>query len=161
MPEIPEGYNIKELYRCLQCAICTGSCPVSSVIEGFNPREMVLKYVLYGEQEEVLENDLIWNCTMCQLCSERCPHEIDVSGLIIHIMNRAALRRNIPEALRKQVVRIKISGRALTETPRSSRVRRELGLKPLKEPDAGEIRRILSDCGIEDVIGNIELLDSE
>ena len=54
MPGVPDGYDKKELYKCLQCAICTGSCPVSRVIEGFNPREMVLKYVLNGGAEDVV-----------------------------------------------------------------------------------------------------------
>jgi heterodisulfide reductase subunit C len=156
MPDIPDKYNKKELYRCLQCAICTGSCPVSRVIEGFNPRETVLRYILYGEQEEVLEDDLIWCCTACQICSERCPHEIDICGLIIQIMNHAAFRRNIPEALQKQAAQIAGTGRAVSPTPRSERIRRELGLKPLKEPDTGEIRKILIDSGINNVIGESE-----
>ena len=109
MPEATDQYNKKEIYRCLQCAICTGSCPVSRVIDGFNPREMVLKYILYGEEEEVLENDLIWYCTTCRICSERCPHDIDICGLIIHIMNHSAERRNIPEAIQKQVHRLRLN----------------------------------------------------
>ena len=154
MPGVPDGFDKKELYKCLQCAICTGSCPVSRVIEGFNPREMVLNYILNNEQDEVLENEMIWYCTACQICSERCPHEIDISGLIIHIMNHAAERRNIPEPLQKQVARIARTGRAIASTPRSKRIREEMGLKPLKEPDAGEIRKILSATGIADIPDN-------
>ncbi len=156
MPGVPDGYDKKELYKCLQCAICTGSCPVSRVIEGFNPREMVLKYVLNGEREDVLGSEMIWYCTTCQICSERCPHEIDISGLIIHIMNRAAERRNIPGPLQKQVEQIAGTGRAIAPTPRSKRIRAEMGLKPLKEPDTGEIRKILSETGIEDIQGDSE-----
>ncbi len=154
MPGVPDRYDKKALYKCLQCAICTGSCPVSRVIEGFNPREMVLKYILNDEPEEVLETELIWCCTTCQICSERCPHEIDISGLIIHIMNRAAERRNIPGPLKKQVAQIAGTGRAIAPTPRSKRIRGEMGLKPLKEPDAGEIRKILSATGIADIRGD-------
>jgi heterodisulfide reductase subunit C len=156
MPGIPDGYDKKELYKCLQCAICTGSCPVSRVIDGFNPREMVLNYILNDEQEEVLETEMIWYCTTCQICSERCPHEIDISGLIIHIMNHAAERRNIPGPLQKQVAQIAGTGRAIAPTLRSKRRREEIGLKPPKEPDTGEIQNILSATGIADIQGDCE-----
>ena len=154
MPEVPDGFDKKELYKCLQCAICTGSCPVSRVIEGFNPREMVLDYILNDEQDEVLEAEMIWYCTTCQICNERCPHEIDICGLIIHIMNHAAERRNIPGPLQKHVAQIVETGRAIASTPRSKRIREEMGLKPIKKPDAVEIREILSVTGITDIQGD-------
>ena len=69
-------------------------------------------------------------------------------------MNREAERRNIPEALRKQVAQIAGTGRAIAPTSRSKRIRGEMGLKPLKEPDAGEVRKILSATGIADIRGD-------
>ena len=53
-------YDREEFYRCLQCAVCTGSCPSAQVVEGFNPRELILRYMLYGEQEEVLADEKLW-----------------------------------------------------------------------------------------------------
>ena len=146
-----DSFDVKELHHCLQCAICTGSCPVSRVIEGFNPRELVLRYVLYGEKDEVIDTDVIWCCTTCQVCRERCPHEIDISGFLIFIMNQAAKRQKCPEAHKKQIARIAETGRAVAATSRSERIRSELGLKPLTKRDNGEIKRILHAAGIRDI----------
>ena len=34
-------YDKEEFYRCLQCAVCTGSCPSAQVVEGYTYRAEV------------------------------------------------------------------------------------------------------------------------
>ncbi len=152
MSGTPELFNRKDFYRCLQCAICTGSCPAARVIEGFNPREYILKYILYGEQEELLKSDMIWCCTTCQICQERCPHGIDISGFLIHIMNLAAERGNLPEEILKEIRLIAETGRSIKSTAHTVRVREELGLKALEQPDTEEIRNILREAGLKGML---------
>ena len=57
---------------CAQCGKCTSNCPVSKVIEGFNPRQLVSKVAL-GKINELIMEDAIWTCTTCLKCRERCP----------------------------------------------------------------------------------------
>lgn len=145
-------YDKEEFYRCLQCAVCTGSCPVARVIEGFNPREIILRYMLYGEQEEVLADERLWCCTTCHACQERCPHEITISGLLTHIMNLAAKRGNLPRPLKENIKLMAETGWSVRATSHSDRVREQLGLKPLKKPDTEEIRSILCEAGLEEIL---------
>jgi heterodisulfide reductase subunit C len=145
-------YDKEEFYRCLQCAVCTGSCPSAQVIEGFNPREIILRYMLYGEQEEVLADRKLWCCTTCHACQERCPHEITISGLLTHIMNLAARRGNLPEPLRENIRLMAETGWSVRATSHSDRVRRELGLRPLKRPNVKEIRSILEEAGLAEIL---------
>ena len=145
-------YDKEEFYRCLQCAICTGSCPAAQVVDGFNPREIILRYMLYGEQEEVLADEKLWCCTTCHACQERCPHEITISGLLTHIMNLAAKRGNLPRPLKENIKLMAETGWSVKATSHSDRIRGELGLKPLKRPDTEEIRSILCEAGLEEIL---------
>jgi heterodisulfide reductase subunit C len=145
-------YDKEEFYRCLQCAICTGSCPAAQVVEGFNPREIILRYMLYGEQEEVLADEKLWCCTTCHACQERCPHEITISGLLTHIMNLAAKGGNLPRPLKENVRLMAETGWSVRATSHSDRIREQLGLKPLKHPDTTEIRSILCEAGLEEIL---------
>jgi heterodisulfide reductase subunit C len=145
-------YDKEEFYRCLQCAICTGSCPAAQVVDGFNPREIILRYMLYGEQEEVLADEKLWCCTTCHACQERCPHEITISGLLTHIMNLAARRGNLPRPLKENIKLMAETGWSVKATSHSDRIREQLGLKPLKHPDTAEIRSILCEAGLEEIL---------
>jgi heterodisulfide reductase subunit C len=145
-------YDKEEFYRCLQCAVCTGSCPAAVVVPGFNPREIILRYMLYGEQEEVLQDEKLWACTTCHACQERCPHQITISGLLTHIMNLAARRGNLPRALKENVQLMARTGWSVRATAHSDRVRRELGLRPLQRPNDEEIRGILRAAGLDQIL---------
>jgi heterodisulfide reductase subunit D len=63
-------------YNCVECGICTGSCPVSRVNPDFSPRLMVEKLLL-GPQEEILADRELWSCLTCRTCSVRCPAQVD------------------------------------------------------------------------------------
>ena len=145
-------YDKQEFYACLQCAVCTGSCPAARVVPGYNPREFILRYILYGEQEEVLDNPLIWCCTTCHTCQERCPNGICITGLLTHILNMAAKRGNVPQALIAGVRTMVETGWSIPATPRSDRIRKELGLAPLKQPNHKEIREIFSEAGLDAIL---------
>jgi len=63
-------------YNCVECGICTASCPVSRVNPDFSPRLMVEKLLL-GPQEEILADRELWSCLTCRTCSVRCPSQVD------------------------------------------------------------------------------------
>jgi heterodisulfide reductase subunit D len=65
-------------YYCLECGICTGSCPVSRHHEAFSPRLMVERALLTGDEADLRERD-VWSCLTCGTCSARCPATVDYS----------------------------------------------------------------------------------
>lgn len=145
-------FDQEEFYQCLQCAICTGSCPTARVIPGYSPREIILRYILYGAQEKVLAMPEIWYCTTCHVCQERCPHNIRISGLLTHIMNLAARQGNLPTTLREGIKLMAETGWSFMATSHSDRLRQELGLNALKKPNAEEIRQIFREAGLDEIL---------
>lgn len=61
---------------CIDCGECTGSCPVSRVNVHYSPRLSVEKLLL-GYFNEIKNDDDIWSCLTCGLCSVRCPSDVD------------------------------------------------------------------------------------
>jgi len=67
---------------CQQCGKCPSSCPVSRHIEGFNPRQIIAKVSL-GKIEELLRSDILWTCSSCLKCKERCPENVSPYDVIL------------------------------------------------------------------------------
>ncbi|MFQ6092804.1 MAG: (Fe-S)-binding protein [bacterium] len=63
-------------HYCLECGICTGSCPISRWNPKFSPRLMVERALLEPEDELYLDPEL-WSCLTCGACSRRCPSTVD------------------------------------------------------------------------------------
>ncbi|MDD3471164.1 MAG: (Fe-S)-binding protein [Syntrophaceae bacterium] len=88
---IPEIIDHTHAYYCLDCGICTGSCPVSRTTPDFSPRLMVEKALL-DEVENPLEDINIWSCLSCGQCSERCPSNIDYPEFV-RLVREEAVRQ--------------------------------------------------------------------
>ncbi len=63
-------------YNCIDCGVCTGSCPVARVNGQFSPR-MTVERFLVGLGDEVEMDKEIWSCLSCGLCTVRCPSQVD------------------------------------------------------------------------------------
>jgi len=87
MPDILQLIEAIKTYYCLDCGVCTGSCPVATIFSGFSPRRIVERS-LY-ELEDVSDPD-IWYCLGCAQCSIRCPAKIDFPEFI-RLMRKEAL----------------------------------------------------------------------
>jgi len=75
-------------YLCLECGICTGSCPVSRLHPEYSPRLTVERSLLFGETETVCDPEL-WSCLTCGTCDERCPSQVDFTGFMRALRGRA------------------------------------------------------------------------
>jgi heterodisulfide reductase subunit D len=73
-------------YYCLDCGVCTGSCPVSRVFPTFSPR-LIVERSLHGLEE--LTDDTIWSCLTCARCSVRCPAKINFPEFIRLVRDEA------------------------------------------------------------------------
>jgi heterodisulfide reductase subunit C len=86
---IPDGEKIK---ACLQCATCSGSCPLSYAMD-ITPRELIALFRA-GDIETILKSRTIWICASCYTCQARCPAGIKVTD-IIYALKRTAMERNM------------------------------------------------------------------
>jgi heterodisulfide reductase subunit C len=78
---------------CFQCRKCTNGCPVSFAMDLF-PDEVV-RLVLLGQKEKVLNCKTIWICAACETCTTRCPNEVRIAELMDHL-KEMAIKENVP-----------------------------------------------------------------
>jgi heterodisulfide reductase subunit C len=74
------------LTSCFQCSKCSAGCPVSDKVN-IQIHE-VMRMLLFG-LEEVLQTDMIWLCTTCYTCQERCPQTIEITDILFGLKNIA------------------------------------------------------------------------
>lgn len=73
--------------RCIQCATCSGVCPVSSYME-ITPRR-VIELTRRGFKQDVLNANTIWICTSCYECQVECPKEIGITDIMYALKAKA------------------------------------------------------------------------
>jgi len=128
---------------CYQCGACAGDCPATTYGTGFNPREIMLK-VLYGLGEELIREDsIVWHCTNCYSCHERCPQEVKPVEVIISLKNMLADRGILPPAVTKVIGTFEETGRTVPYSPAIDKTRAKFGLPPLPPVPMDEIRKII------------------
>ncbi len=71
----------QQIDYCMECGVCTGSCPISHERPGFSPRQMI-KRTLVEPDGYILQSNDLWACLSCSRCSDRCPVGIDFPEFI-------------------------------------------------------------------------------
>ena len=72
----PGGGNIR---ACIQCGICTGTCPAAGEME-YPPRK-IIAMIRAGMRGEVLSSSSMWHCLSCYMCTVRCPRGVKPTEL--------------------------------------------------------------------------------
>ncbi len=71
----------QQVAYCMECGVCTGSCPISRETPRFSPRQAI-KRALLDRDETLYHGNEIWRCLSCARCSSRCPVRIDFPQFI-------------------------------------------------------------------------------
>ncbi len=128
---------------CYQCGACVGDCPATTYSKEFNPREIMLK-VLYGLGSELLtEDSVLWQCTNCYNCHERCPQEVKPVEVIISLKNMLADRGIYPDAVAKVIETFEQTGRTTPLSAAVDRQRQKFGLPPMSPVPMHELQQII------------------
>ena len=72
----PGGEKIR---ACIQCGICTGSCPAANEME-YAPRK-IIAMIRAEMRDEVLSSSSMWHCLSCYTCTVRCPRGVKPAEL--------------------------------------------------------------------------------
>lgn len=93
-----------KLLECIQCGMCTSSCPVARKAK-LNIRRYMREVSISGKLTLRPENE-VWSCTTCSTCSIRCPkdlspHEflIDVRSVVVEEGKVAPTIRDVLEGI--------------------------------------------------------------
>jgi len=79
---IPGGESVR---WCIQCGMCSGSCPNAAQMDNSLRRTIAL--IRAGRRYEVLTSNTMWVCASCYLCTVRCPKEVKITELM-HTLER-------------------------------------------------------------------------
>ena len=67
--------DVEKLKHCYECGICTGSCPMSEILEGdYNPRTLLENIFL--DPDRALSSVELWLCAWCYRCYRHCNQAI-------------------------------------------------------------------------------------
>ena len=98
------------LFPCIQCGKCTGGCPISVVSPHFNVRK-ILYEILNSEGEDIAQKkEMIWDCSTCTTCAQRCPKQVDPADLIISMRSVLVEDGQVPPKVRDVLKSIAIRG---------------------------------------------------
>ena len=86
----------KQIDYCMECGMCTGSCPISREMTTFSPRQIIKRAVL-DPDESLARSPEIWACLSCATCSGRCPAEINFPEFISSHRQEARSLGNLPQ----------------------------------------------------------------
>lgn len=134
---------------CYQCGACVGDCPAAMYTDRFNPRKVMLE-VLYGQSESLLGDDsVLWLCTNCYNCHERCPQDVKPVEVIISLKNMLADRGYFPPGVEKIIDTFEKTGRTVPYSPAIDKRRARFGLDPLSPIPMEDIRKLIEPVGGE------------
>jgi heterodisulfide reductase subunit C len=86
---VPGGEAIRS---CIQCGVCTGSCPTADRWD-YPPRR-VIAMVRAGLRDELLSSNSMWFCASCYTCTVRCPRDIKPAD-IMHALEVISIRSGL------------------------------------------------------------------
>ncbi len=176
MTAIAELVNATKTYYCLDCGVCTGSCPVARVFPEFSPRQ-IIERSLYDLEE--LSDRTLWDCLTCAQCSVRCPAEINFPEFIRRMRDEArtigfdgmpahnGMLQTIMSLQTTHIQQHRTSWIEDGKTKETGDVFYFVGCRPyfdviFRDIDAGSIQgaqhilKILNLCGVEPVVSNDE-----
>ena len=132
-----------DLFACYQCGTCTGSCPVARFGgEEFSPRN-IIRLIMLGDRDAVLQNPLIWLCTGCYVCEERCPQDVKPPEIFVHLRNMAAKENIMPSVWSDIAANILTFGLMNEVGEYENKIRQtRFKLPELPTPDADIMRKL-------------------
>lgn len=103
----------EKLFSCMQCGTCTSSCPTAYAMD-YTPRQL-WQMMQLGMEEEVLNSQTFWLCTVCKSCQVRCPRGISLTDTMVALKEYATRKGiNVPTGMQMLgetvITRYNISG---------------------------------------------------
>lgn len=146
-----------KLSYCFQCGKCNDVCPISQRWGSrYNPRDLVLFSAL-GFKEALVnavvkDPFVLWGCTTCETCDEKCPAEIPITDIISLLKNVSVSLGVTPEFYPESTRTIFDCGMSIPVQAAVEKRREKLGIGFAPEIPADEIKKIMQTTGIEKLV---------
>jgi Fe-S oxidoreductase len=115
LPSLPEG---KELFGCIQCGACAGTCPYGEVMD-YPPRR-IIAMLRAGLVEKVFRSESLLACVACYSCTAKCPRGIRLTDVLLPLMKEQTLAYlpELPAELQKALQNTLRYGNPMGESSR-------------------------------------------
>jgi heterodisulfide reductase subunit C len=107
-----------------------------------NLRLLVQELLAAKDRLPAAAGDLLWLCTTCYQCEDRCPEGIPLATLLIKVKNMAADQGLVPEAIRQEIEALLATGFTFPPVKGILARRKKLGLPDLPLPDDHEMQAL-------------------
>jgi heterodisulfide reductase subunit C2 len=87
---------------CYQCGKCTAGCPVADMMD-LMPNQ-IIRLAQIGDIERASASSAVWLCVACQTCTERCPKEVDIAGVMDAMRELSLRNNNAHESMKRTIV---------------------------------------------------------
>ena len=121
-------YNTKDLLHCFNCSTCLSGCPASHGDPPLLVRNLA-RMVVYGLEDDLLDDDTPWACVSCSRCEEMCPMDVKPFEMILAIRRWQSLNdeTRVPTAI------VEIYKRGYTQSVgTNTELRNSLGLPEIQ-----------------------------
>ena len=128
---------------CYQCGACVSLCPTAKYSTEFNPRTIMLMALLGLEDKLIAPDSIIWKCTNCYTCYERCPQDVRPVDVITALKNICVAEDRAPDIITRYSAGILDTG---VSTPLSAAIvkrREKFGLPKFNITGYDEMKIIL------------------
>ncbi|WP_457553239.1 (Fe-S)-binding protein [Desulfobacula sp.] len=95
----PLGDNILE---CLTCGACNSRCTWFDEQGGPLPRA-IIRMAALGLDEQLVKSNMIWDCLLCNRCTQGCPMGISMDKIVTKARSLAIADDNIPKDIKKGI----------------------------------------------------------
>jgi heterodisulfide reductase subunit C len=129
---------------CYQCGACVGDCPSARFDPAFNPREIMLTALLGAHDDLLAPGSVVWKCSNCYNCYERCPQDVRPVEVILALKNLARETGAQPAAVAGVVEMIVKTGRSAPMLATLARKREAMGLPPISPVAVDELQALLA-----------------
>jgi heterodisulfide reductase subunit C len=102
--EVAAEPGCQHLLRCFACGVCTATCPVSELVPDFSPSQ-IIRQVLYGQRQALLDSPALWYCARCARCSFQCPQDVRFLDIIQGLRHLAVRDGRVSAARMAQLER--------------------------------------------------------
>ena len=157
----PEGKTFREkilstpgaerIMSCYQCGTCTSDCPVAKRVEEFRPRKLA-RLVMYGQEERLMDGDLLYLCAGCYTCYEHCPQKVHVSEIVSALRKYSLNNGHLLPTFKALMSGMAEMGYIYEIDEFENEMREDDDLPPAPEPDTEGVEAILRSTGFLDKV---------
>jgi heterodisulfide reductase subunit C len=140
--EINKVRGDEKILDCIQCGVCSGSCPVRFAMDD-SPMQ-VIRLAQLGIKDRLFSANTIWICATCYTCTDRCPRGIDIGDIMTTLRNLSIKNGHIRPLFEAQGNMILQFGRIWNDIEYINELRDDAGLNPLTTISQSELKTLLA-----------------